>query len=76
MAGQYIIPEVSGLATGAAWVDGGTVNVRELVVLAHVGTHRPEVGTVLKTCPSHGIDKTKERKRSPTDTRQQPGFML
>lgn len=52
MAGQYIIPEVSGLATGAAWVDGGTVNARELVVLAHVGTHRPEVGMVLKTCVS------------------------
>lgn len=67
MAGQYIIPEVSGVATGAAWVDGGMVNARELVVMAHVGTHRLEVGTVLKTCPSPGIDKTREGKLSPTD---------
>ena len=63
MAGQYIIPEVSGLVTGAAWVDGGTVNVRELVVLAHVGTHRPEVGTVFKTFDLH-MELTKLRKGS------------
>lgn len=63
MAGQYIIPEVSGLATGAAWVGGGTMNATELMVMAHVGTHRPEVGTVLKTCVPH-LELTEPRKGS------------
>lgn len=44
-------------------MEGGTVNARELVVMAHVGTHRPEVGMVLKTCVPH-LELTEPRKGS------------
>lgn len=37
MAGQYVIPEVSGLAACVAWAEGGGVNARD-VVMANMGS--------------------------------------
>lgn len=67
MAGQYVIPEVSGLAACVAWAEGGVVDAR--VVIGTRGTHRPEVGTSVPTLPNSttgkNLELTKPKKESP-----------
>lgn len=63
MAGQYVIPEVSGLAACVAWVEDGGVNARD-VVMAHMG---PTGGWSICPYPPkyHNCDKAEEGKPRP-----------
>lgn len=58
MAGQYIIPEVSGLATWVAWVEGecGRAGLWLWPILGW--PHRAEVGIVFKTLVPYLTNKT------------------